>query len=108
MLHPSLPTGGTGNEREARVERTGNSIGAEGRRQHDEDDPRHGDRQHREERLADQEATGGADEPEALASEAQADGVPDGTTAPEQGVKPGTELRLEEADVDAEPDRPDR
>lgn len=94
------------------MERTGNSIGAEGRRQHDEEDPNSGDRQHRQERLADQEVREGeeqaaqeAEDSEALTAEAQADGVPDDAVTDPEGVKPATELRLEQADVDADQDR---
>ena len=42
--------------------RTGNTIGAEGRRQHNEDDPQNGDQHRMQERLADQEIQEGLEE----------------------------------------------
>lgn len=88
------------------MEREGNVVGAEGRRQHDEDDPQHGDKPDMEERIADREAreaeAEGADRIEAEA-EQEADPVPDPDEpgldhvgAPE-GVKPGVAAEIEDA-----------
>lgn len=70
------------------MQRTGNNIGAEGRRQHNEDDPQSGDLQRMQERLADAEIQEGREEVEEedaeesagarLETSPQADGVPGG------------------------------
>lgn len=86
------------------VERTGNTIGGEGRRQHDEDDPRHGDKPKREERLAEAEARKGeAEQLEAQLVGEQDTAIPDpeeggvkDVDSPE-GVKPGTVSEIAEA-----------
>ena len=88
------------------MEREGNTIGAEGRRQHDETDPKFGDKPDMEERIADREAReaeeAGAAAVEAESDEAAADPVPepdeaglDAVGSPE-GVKPGTVSEIEE------------
>ena len=93
------------------MERTGNTVGAEGRRQHDEDDPRYGDKPDMEERIADREARE-AEEEGAAGVEAGADegrdAVPDpddpaveDVRAPE-GVKPGTASEIAEATEEAQ------
>ena len=79
------------------VERTGNTIGGEGRRQHDEDDPRFGDKPKREERLAEQEARKGEEEQvDAQLVDEHGNPIPapdaagiEDVGSPE-GVKPGT------------------
>lgn len=79
------------------MERTGNTIGAEGRRQHNPDDPSQGDKPHRLEREADAEIDEALEGPPPEA-EAQADGEPygdDDVSAPE-GVTPATKLRIEQ------------
>lgn len=86
------------------VERTGNTIGGEGRRQHDEDDPRYGDRPDREARLADEEARQVEEETiEARLDDEPTEPVPEPdeaglehVRAPE-GVKPGTASELTNA-----------
>ncbi len=86
------------------VERTGNTIGGEGRRQHDEDDPRYGDKPKREERLAEAEARKGeAEQLEALLVDEHGNPIPDSeeggvddVDSPE-GVKPGTVSEIAEA-----------
>lgn len=88
------------------MDRTGNTIGAEGRRQHDEDDPQYGDKPDREERIADREAREAEEEGvEALQTEAEldaADPVPEpdeaavGDVQSPEGVKPGTASEIEE------------
>ena len=92
------------------VERTGNTIGGEGRRQHDEDDPRYGDRPKREARLAEEEARAGedeqleaqlVDEPDSPIPSPDEGGVED-VDSPE-GVKPGTAREIAEAAPEAEP-----
>ena len=89
------------------MERTGNTIGGEGRRQHDEDDPRYGDKPDMEERIADREAREaeeeGAAAVESEAGEEPGDPVPDpddpalDDVQPPEGVKPGTASEIEEA-----------
>ena len=89
------------------MEREGNVIGAEGRRQHDEDDPEFGDKPDMEERIANREAreaeAEGVDRVEAESDEAAGDPVPDpdepgldSIDAPE-GVKPGTRSEIDHA-----------
>lgn len=89
------------------VERTGNTIGGEGRRQHDEDDPRYGDRPDREARLADEEARQAEEETiEAQLDDEPTEPVPEPDEAglehvdSPEGVKPGTASEL--ADASAE------
>ncbi|MDX1673690.1 MAG: hypothetical protein R3314_02715 [Longimicrobiales bacterium] len=94
------------------MERTGNTIGSEGRRQHDEDDPRYGDKPDMEKRIADREAREaeqeGADAVRAEEDSGIADPVPDPDKAglddvkDPEGVKPGTVSEIEDA---ADPDR---
>lgn len=86
------------------MERTGNTIGGEGRRQHGEDDPRFGDRPEREERLAEEEARKGEEEQlEARLDDEPGEPVPEPDEAgirdvdSPEGVKPGTVSELEEA-----------
>lgn len=86
------------------VERTGNTIGGEGRRQHDEDDPRYGDKPDREERLADEEARQGEEEQiEAQLDDEPREPVPEpdeagtGDVASPEGVKPGTASEIADA-----------
>ncbi len=100
------------------MQRTGNTIGSEGRRQHNEDDPQNGDQHRMQERLADREIQEGLEEiaesraeageegSERLETSPQADGVPaDENVGDAEGVKPATEARLEDADADSEPER---
>lgn len=86
------------------VERTGNTIGGEGRRQHDEDDPRYGDKPKREERLAEEEARKAEeqqieaqldDEPREPVPEPDEPGLDDVQSA--EGVKPGTVSEIADA-----------
>lgn len=86
------------------VERTGNTIGGEGRRQHDEDDPRYGDRPDREARLADEEARQAEEETiEAHLDDEPAEPVPEpdeagiGNVDSPEGVKPGTASEIADA-----------
>ena len=87
------------------MERDGNVVGAEGRRQHDEDDPKFGDKPDMEERIADREARE-AEAEGAAALEAEdetGDAVPDPDEAglddvgSPEGVKPGTVAEIEDA-----------
>jgi hypothetical protein len=75
------------------MQRTGNTIGAEGRRQHNEDDPQNGDMHRMQERLADAEIEEGREEvaaesggeTDAVEATPQADGVPhDDDESPEE------------------------
>ena len=91
------------------MQRTGNNIGGEGRRQHNPDDPSNGDKQRMQERLADAEIGEGIEErerSEGVEGQPQADGDPYGDEdvgAPE-GVKPATEHRIEKEGLEgAEP-----
>ena len=89
------------------MERTGNTIGSEGRRQHDEDDPKFGDKPDMEERIADREAReaeeAGTAGVQAEGDEQAADPVPDpdepglDDVGSPEGVKPGTVSELEDA-----------
>jgi hypothetical protein len=99
------------------MKRTGNTIGSEGRRQHNEDDPQNGDRHHMQERLADKEIQEGLEEiaearteaeesTESLETSPQADGVPeDENVGSPEGEKPATEERLEDAEAEEDPER---
>lgn len=91
------------------MEREGNVIGAEGRRQHDEDDPQHGDKPDMEERIADREAREAEEEGVARIEAEQedqetGDPVPDPDEAglddvgSSEGVKPGVVAELEDAE----------
>lgn len=85
------------------MERDGNTIGNEPRRQDSETDPSKGDRQHRQERLADQEIREGLDDV-TTAREDQADEAEagEGTSARDataaEGIKPATDERLDQSD----------
>ena len=87
------------------MEREGNVVGAEGRRQHDEDDPKYGDKPDMEERIADRETREAEEEGTAAleAEEETGDPVPDPDAAglddvgSPEGVKPGTVSEIEDA-----------
>jgi len=83
------------------MERTGNTIGKEGRRQGDTDPDRRNDKPRQQERLADREI----EEQRREAGErapAPADPRSDRVEQDPAGTKPGTRSTLEHSDVDAE------
>lgn len=81
------------------MERTGNNIGAEGRRQHDPSDPGSGDKQDRQAQLADKEIHEATESGEAL----EPPKAVEQTTGGDRGEARQPEESGEPADIEAEP-----
>ena len=90
------------------MERTGNTIGNEGRRQHNPNDPSRGDRQHRQERLADAEIAeagreGAEDAAERTKARPRTEKEPYGEddVGAAEGIKPVTRRRIQDVDPES-------